>query len=100
MVRKVRLWAMALVAIVVVALTLSRPASQASPSLVMTAPAADHVSNDEKPGYNTKGELVRPGNFREWTYLSSGLGMSYNATAGGDPQFTNVFVPTWAYREF
>jgi Cytochrome P460 len=109
MVRRVRLWAMLFVAIVVIALTLSRPASQASSPMLIapTIPdssshpsAADNNSANDKPQYNQGGELVRPGNFREWTYLSSGLGMSYNATGGGDPQFTNVFVPTWAYREF
>jgi hypothetical protein len=46
------------------------------------------------------GRLVRPEGYREWIYLSSGLGMSYNAAGGGPELFTNVFVPQWAYREF
>jgi len=45
-------------------------------------------------------QLVRPAAYREWIYLSSGLGMEYNAAAGGPENFTNVFVPQWAYREF
>jgi hypothetical protein len=44
--------------------------------------------------------LVRPEGYREWVYLSSGLGMNYNPTAGGPERFTNVFVPQWAYRQF
>jgi hypothetical protein len=45
-------------------------------------------------------KLVRPEGYREWIYLSSGLGMNYNPSGGGPELFTNVFVPPWAYREF
>jgi hypothetical protein len=48
----------------------------------------------------TGNKLVRPDGYREWVYLSSGLGMNYNPTAGGPERFTNVFVPQWAYRKF
>lgn len=44
--------------------------------------------------------LVRPEGYREWIYVSSGLGMNYNAPMGGDPVFTNLFVPQWAYEKF
>src|SRR5690242_14185385 len=54
---------------------------------------------DPLPAY-VGGKLVRPENYREWVFLSSGLGMSYNAAAGGPDLFTNVFVPQWAYRAF
>ena len=56
-------------------------------------PAADH------PQYTSEKELIRP-EYREWIFLSSGLGMSYNPARGGEPKFTNVFVPRWAYAEF
>ena len=46
------------------------------------------------------GKLLRPEGYREWVYLSSGLGMSYSASANDNPLFTNVFVPQWAYRQF
>src|SRR5580693_2794483 len=52
-----------------------------------------------RPRY-TGSNLVRPADYREWVYLSSGLGMNYNPTAGGPDRFTNVFVPQWAYRQF
>jgi hypothetical protein len=52
-----------------------------------------------RPHY-TGSNLVRPVDYREWVYLSSGLGMNYNPTAGGPDRFTNVFVPQWAYRQF
>jgi hypothetical protein len=45
-------------------------------------------------------KLVRPEGYREWIYLSSGLGMNYNASMGMPELFTNVFVVPWAYREF
>lgn len=56
--------------------------------------------SDSKPQYGKDGHLLRPENFREWIFLSSGLGMNYNPQAGGHEMFTNVFVPQWAYREF
>jgi cytochrome P460 len=60
------------------------------------APAADA----ETPRYEAE-KLVRPENYREWVFLSSGLGMNYNASTAKDPQqFTNVFVPQRSYREF
>ena len=45
-------------------------------------------------------KLIRPEGYREWVYLSSGLGMSYNPSLGGPEMFTNVFVPQWAYHAF
>jgi hypothetical protein len=53
----------------------------------------------DRPQY-AGSQLMRPAAYREWIYLSSGLGMEYNAAAGGQEDFTNVFVPQWAYREF
>jgi hypothetical protein len=55
--------------------------------------------NTSKPQYAAN-SLMRPEGYREWIYLSSGLGMNYNPTTGGPQRFTNVFVPQWAYREF
>jgi hypothetical protein len=53
--------------------------------------------------FNDKGELQRPSDFREWVFLTSGLGMTYgpNRTlAGRAPDFNNVFVNPDSYREF
>lgn len=49
--------------------------------------------------------LVRPAEYREWVFLSSGLGMNYNEPTPGAPPpqrqaFTNVFVNPSAYRSF
>ena len=57
-------------------------------------PAAD------KPQFTADNQLVRPANYREWIFLSSGLGMSYSAQGSDHQMFTNVFVPQWAYAEF
>lgn len=62
-------------------------------------PAQQTQTKDPQPAY-VGGKLVRPENYREWVFLSSGLGMSYNPAAGGPELFTNVFVPPWAYRAF
>ncbi len=48
----------------------------------------------------TKGELVRPADYREWMFLSAGFGMNYSPEPGGHEMFTNVFVQRWAYNEF
>src|SRR6202451_497763 len=53
-----------------------------------------------KPQYDSKGELQRPDDYREWMFLSSGYGMNYSPTPGSHEMFTNVFVQRWAYEEF
>lgn len=57
------------------------------------------------PRFTSDGQLMRPDNYREWIYLSSGLGMTYgvvetavNAVVGD--RFDNVFVTPQAYRAF
>lgn len=56
-------------------------------------------ASSDHPQY-ANGNLVRPEGYRDWIYLSSGLGMSYSAGASDNPLFTNVFVPRWAYKQF
>lgn len=63
------------------------------------------TASADKPRYSANGELLRPDNYREWIWLSSGLGMSYGpntaaATANDNPPFDNVFVAPAAYRAF
>jgi hypothetical protein len=72
-------------------------------ALLITAGTASAQSAD--PRYTSDGQLIRPDNYREWVYLSSGLGMTYgfvekavNAVVG--ERFDNVFVTPQAYRAF
>lgn len=61
------------------------------------------VSNSTNgPRFTTGNRLLRPDNYREWIWLSSGLGMSYtpHEMAEKDPPFDNVFVTRAAYRSF
>jgi len=52
--------------------------------------------------YTKEGELMLPKDYRQWVFLSSGLGMTYNqnATPNGNPPFENVFVNPVAYLWF
>jgi hypothetical protein len=54
------------------------------------------------PSYVNKMNLVRPPDYREWVFLSSGLGMEYNPIPGtpGGNSFGNVFVNPSSYRAF
>jgi hypothetical protein len=55
----------------------------------------------QEPQFTKDNRLVRPADYREWIFLSSGLGMTYGpTTAGANPRFDNVFVNPPAYREF
>jgi len=66
---------------------------------VKERPRAEAESQD--PKFVQGSELVRPEGYREWIYLSSGLGMNYSTRSQpGEPQFTNVFVTPEAYRQF
>ena len=44
--------------------------------------------------------LVRPTDYREWIFLSSGLGMTYEPPSANPPTFGNVFVNPSSYRSF
>lgn len=52
------------------------------------------------PQYTAQNQLIRPQNYRQWIYLSSGLGMAYSPNPKSAPLFTNVFVAPEAYRKF
>jgi hypothetical protein len=66
--------------------------------------AAPGGSSPFAPKYTSDGQLVLPSDYREWIFLSSGLGMTYQPPAApGEqraPAFTNVFVNPAAYRSF
>lgn len=71
-------------------------------SLMCLSLPAQQTRTDE-PRYTSDGQLMRPDNYREWIYLSSGLGMTYGvveAVASPAPQFDNVFVTPQAYKAF
>ena len=75
-------------------------------SLVFLASAAlfSHAQSNAPSDlrYTAEGRMLRPANYREWVYLSSGLGMSYSPQAreSANPPFDNVFVTPAAYRAF
>lgn len=53
--------------------------------------------------FTASGQVIRPTNYREWMYLTSGLGMTYGPTqpaAGRPPLFDNVFVNPQSYKAF
>ena len=55
------------------------------------------------PRLTDDGRLVKPADYREWVWLSSGLGMTYGPAApapGQNPSFDNVFVNPHSYRAF
>jgi hypothetical protein len=72
------------------------------PAILILALASFVSLRAEEPQFTKDNELVRPTNYREWIFLSAGLGMSYGPTAvsAEHPPFDNVFVHPAAYREF
>jgi Cytochrome P460 len=72
-------------------------------ALLGVAIAAQSPPGAERLQYSSAGELIRPVGYRDWVFVSSGLGMAYgpNAQAAGrPPSFTNVFVNPSSYRRF
>ncbi|MBV8810348.1 MAG: cytochrome P460 family protein [Acidobacteriaceae bacterium] len=70
-------------------------------ALVARSQPESQVAVDDGPRFTRGNQMVRPDNYREWIYLSSGLGMSYTpGTADADPSFDNVFVNPSAYKSF
>ncbi len=69
-------------------------------AMLESAPSA---GISDGPVYTDQSELQAPTNYREWVFLSSGLGMTYGPLAGasqGQPMFDNVFVNPRSYRSF
>jgi hypothetical protein len=66
--------------------------------------AAEKNAGDVAPQFTSDGKLLFPKNYREWVFLSSGLGMTYGPAAANSeadhPRFDNVFVARPAYDAF
>ena len=70
-------------------------------STALAAAAASHAEAPSPVAYAADGRLLFPAGYREWVYLSTGLGMSYvEGPPGGSPAFDNVFVDPAAYAAF
>jgi hypothetical protein len=66
--------------------------------------AQEHRSQPGEPQFTANNELIAPTDYREWIFLSSGLGMAYGPFAEQNGQrpllFDNVFVTPASYRAF
>jgi hypothetical protein len=62
------------------------------------------LSAQDDPKYTSDGLMRMPTQYREWIFLSSGLGMTYGpagqTNAQGNQRFDNVFVSPAAYKSF
>jgi Cytochrome P460 len=70
------------------------------PSIYGQSRAVVAAAADSEPAYAANGDMLPVPNYREWIYLSSGLGMDYSPQPGGMTMFDNVFVNPGAYRSF
>src|SRR5258706_7947028 len=71
--------------------------------LVLRCAWAQGAASSDGPQFTADGQMVKPENYREWVYLTSGLGMTYgvpNQNPSAAPMFDNVFVNPSAYRAF
>ncbi|MGH9510419.1 MAG: cytochrome P460 family protein [Terriglobales bacterium] len=67
------------------------------------AAAEKAAAPKDAPRFTADNQLIRPENYREWVYVTSGLGMSYSGEVGDPsmgPMFDNVWVHPDAYRHF
>jgi Cytochrome P460 len=74
--------------------------AMAAVALLRTGESPAASSRSDVPQYTAEGRLVLPRGYRDWIYLSSGLGMEYSAEGKPGSEFTNVFVKPSAYRSF
>jgi len=95
-----RSWKVLLLAVVLMTTAMTLLSLNSSRlSVVQAAPPAP----SDKPVFIAGGRLEFPENYREWVYLTSGLGMSYRPAVAGtqdSPMFDNVFVNPSAYKAF
>jgi hypothetical protein len=73
-------------------------------AVALSLAARAQQAPEDGPRYTNGTQLVRPADYREWPFLGSGLGMTYDPAPGAQssrPQlFTNVFVNPSSYRGF
>jgi hypothetical protein len=65
--------------------------------------SAEPLPQVKAPQFLNNNEIALPEDYREWIFVSSGVGMSYGAEArekSNNPPFNNVFVKPEAYRSF
>jgi len=69
-----------------------------SSTLLKSAP----TPRESLPEYTADGQLLLPGNYRDWVYLTTGFDMSYNPGLMNTDHhmFDNVFVNPEAYKAF
>ncbi len=58
------------------------------------------VIGAQDPQYRSDGSMLLPKDYREWIFLSSGLGMTYGPAGNAEPHFDNVFASPAAYKGF
>ena len=71
--------------------------------LILAALALAAQTTPDGPQFTSDGQLIFPKDYRQWIFLSSGLGMTYGPAASADPanpRFDNVFVNPSSYRAF
>ena len=60
----------------------------------------DAGSPGDSPQYINGNDLVRPQDYRDWVFISSGFRLGNNASPVEGAAFTNVFVNPSAYHQF
>jgi hypothetical protein len=71
--------------------------------LILAAVGLTAQTTGDGPQFAADGQLMLPKDYRQWVFLSSGLGMTYGPVASADPAhplFDNVFVNPSSYRAF
>ncbi len=68
---------------------------------ILLAAAMVVAAAADGPQYTADGRMEYPRDYRQWVFLSSGLGMTYGPLAStSEPRFDNVFVNPAAYQRF
>ncbi len=52
------------------------------------------------PRYTADRQLLRPEGYREWMFVATNLGMSYNEGQSKTPSFHNIYMQPEAYRYY
>jgi len=69
--------------------------------LLLALGAIASQAQRSEPRFEEGNQLIRPEGYREWVFVGSGLGMSYNeGPPDKAPHFTNIYLEPHAYRHF
>jgi Cytochrome P460 len=99
--QKKRIKLLAVCSLFAAACSTTPPVSVPATTEMKSAATSPATAEPVKPGYNAKGELLRPVGYREWIYVGTPITPNdLNPPAAAFPEFHNVYIHPGDYAHY